>query len=191
MQHRYAYNGCSCPVGSSLVEPAAAEDVVGRQGLVDTSSACGPIIVSCMEAARHCRVLTVNPRASSARKDPWTRPHSSSCLRRPCCTPSSSNICERLGRMHSPCNVRCPPQLDAISPFSDAATLAVPNRIGPRPSEPRSVSLPRRAICIVLAALQWKKKSFVLVPIADSSLTGAVRIRCATSKVSCSGREFS
>jgi hypothetical protein len=46
--------------------PAAAEEVVGRQGLVDTSSACGPIIVSCMEAVRHCRVLTVNPRASSA-----------------------------------------------------------------------------------------------------------------------------
>jgi hypothetical protein len=140
---------------------AATEEIVGRQGLVDTNMrACGPIIVSCMEAARHCRVLIVNPRAPSAGKDPWTRPGSDFAYGRR--ETSSPNSCERLGQMHFPCNVRCPPQLDAWRSLSSQvfpATLPVPNR----PSEPKSVLTPRPAICVVLDAVQRKRPAYVFL----------------------------
>jgi len=51
---------------------SAAERVVCRQGFVDTTMcARHPIILSCMEAARHCRAQVVRSRASSAGEEPW------------------------------------------------------------------------------------------------------------------------
>jgi hypothetical protein len=44
-----------------------------------------------------------------------------------------------------------------------AATLAVPNRIGTRPSEPKLASLPRQAISIVLDVLLHSEKSPVFL----------------------------
>jgi len=59
---------------------SAAEKAVRGQRLVDTTMrACGPIIVSCMEAARHCRVLIVKFRAS--RQEGGVRLYHSLCLR--------------------------------------------------------------------------------------------------------------
>jgi hypothetical protein len=167
--------------------PAAAEETVGRQGLVDTNMrACGPIIVSCMEAARHCRVLTVNSRAPSAGKDPWLG-QQRFCSRQAYYKPPEQLRTSRENALsvkrEVPASAGCMASVTQpdLSHYSSS-----PERIGTRPSEPKSASTPCQVMCVEWDAVR-RKRPLYSCPSLTLSLTDAVRVRCATLKVSCPG----
>jgi hypothetical protein len=165
--------------------PAAAEETVGRQGLVDTNMrACGPIIVSLCHAWKPRG--TVNSRAPSAGKDPRLG-QQRFCSRQAYYKPPEQLRTSRENALSVKREVSASAGCMASVTQPDLSHYSSsPERIGTRPSEPKSASTPCQVMCVEWDAVR-RKRPLYSCPSLTLSLTDAVRVRCATLKVSCPG----
>jgi hypothetical protein len=190
MQHQYADICCRCPVGSSL----AGSLLLPKRLLADK----GLSTQTCVHAVRslcHCVMhgsrealpcLTVNSRAPSAGKDPRLG-QQRFCSRQAYYKPPEQLRTSRENALSVKREVSASAGCMASVTQPDLSHYSSsPERIGTRPSEPKSASTPCQVMCVEWDAVR-RKRPLYSCPSLTLSLTDAVRVRCATLKVSCPG----